>query len=76
MTTKEGILSLVMIVPWRAPMTRARGHAHDEGGPPGPVLRRPHQCHRDGGADRADEAHREVDLAEEQGVELGHARAG
>jgi hypothetical protein len=52
----------------------ASGHAHDEAGPPGPVGRRPDQGQRDGRAHGADKAHGEVDLAEDEGVQLGQAQ--
>ena len=63
-----------MIVPWKAPMTAQAAR---------PTIRPAHQgqldgelisAKRDGGAHRADEGHREVDLAEDQGVQLAHAQ--
>ena len=63
-----------MIVPWKAPMTAQAAR---------PTMRPAHQGQSAGepirasamaAPDRADEADREVDFAEDQGVQLGHAQ--
>ena len=74
-TMNEGSRSRVINVPWTAPIERAGQQGDDDGRPPRPVgRRRLHELHGDGRPDGADVADGQVDLAEQQGEDLGHGQ--